>query len=145
MNNARYNILEELKSLGAKVTKTRKGLLGLLAAADHALSVPELLKELRKKSATVNKTTVYREVEFLLGRGVIRSVQLSSDRMSYELAAKGHHHHLVCRICTSVEEVDNEELEVVVQKLERFLSKTKKYRSVGHQLEFSGICEKCRA
>lgn len=136
-------IINEMKGQGLRTTRTRSTIVELLVRADHALSVPELLIALHRKRLKVNKTTIYREVEFLLSRGVVRLVQLSRERASFELMSKGHHHHVICTQCERVEEVEIKEIEMALKSVESHFERKKEYAGVSHSLEFFGVCILC--
>lgn len=91
---------------------------------------------------TVNKTTVYRELERMRSLRIIESRQLHDRRQYYELASRGHHHHLVCLRCERVEDVDVNERELLLE--EQKVSREKNFAIVRHSLEFFGVCTECQ-
>lgn len=139
------DIIQHLKEQGHRITRTRSAVVDLLSSADHTLSVPELLRLLKRRGLAVNKTTVYREIDFLNELEVVRPVRLTDTRVSYELAHRDHHHHVVCTGCEQVAEVSDKELEEVVGKIERRIKRGGTFSRVKHHLEFTGICTKCRS
>jgi len=77
-----------------KLSKTRGILLDIFSGARKPLSVAELLVLLKKKGKEVNKTTVYREIQFLLSQTIIIAVFVDETHTKYEIQTT-HHHHLV--------------------------------------------------
>lgn len=134
--------LELLKHNGARLTKTRLAVLEIFSREDHPLSVAEILLYLEKSGLTVNKTTVYREMEFLLEKSIVSAVFLDEKHTKYELNL-GHHHHLVCRNCGNIEEVEMKEIEDLFEVVEKKLKQKMKFTNIIHNLEFFGICGKC--
>ncbi len=127
------------QEFGLRPTKTRELLFQFLIQAKKPLAVPELLVLFAKKESVVNKTTLYRELEKLTALGVLQKVQLSAERVSYELATH-HHHHFVCERCHTVQKVVFSE--TVFNVVEKALQKTGNHVT-RHTLEFFGLCGVC--
>lgn len=130
------NIEERLREKGFRKTQVRTKLIELLAKGGKPLSVPDLLL-----SIPVNKTTLYRELEFLKRQGIIAEVRFNERQTRYELAGD-HHHHLVCTSCNRVEDV---ELERELDEEERKIESATNFRIDRHALEFFGKCANCHA
>ncbi|OGH66584.1 MAG: hypothetical protein A3B90_00935 [Candidatus Magasanikbacteria bacterium RIFCSPHIGHO2_02_FULL_41_13] len=135
-------ILELLKQYGARLTKTRLAVLEIFFCDSHPFSVAEILASLKKQGIWVNKTTVYREMEFLLEKGIVSTVFLDEKHTKYELNL-GHHHHLVCRNCGNIEEVEMKEIEDLFAVIEKKLKQKMKFTNISHSLEFFGLCNHC--
>lgn len=134
--------LDTLKHHGARLTKTRLAVLEIFSSENQPLSVAEILVFLKQHGVLVNKTTVYREMEFLLEKGVVSAVFLDEKHTKYELNL-GHHHHLVCRECGNIEEIEMKEIEDLFSLIEKKLKRKNKFTNISHTLEFFGICEQC--
>lgn len=138
------HILTTLKARGERLTPARRLIIELFVRREAPLSADDIRAALAKKKTTVNKTTIYRELEFLLGAGFIRPVYLAGKSKYYELAlADEHHHHVVCRDCGRVEDVEVQGIEKLLAPLEKHLAKKIKFADVRHNLEFFGWCGKC--
>ena len=129
-------------SRGRRSSTIRATLLDIFSSVLKPLSVAELLNLLGKKGKLVNKTTVYREIQFLLSQGIITAVLLDETHTKYELQTT-HHHHLVCKGCGSIEEVEMKEIEAMFPIIEKKFKQKKKFTSIIHTLEFFGFCQKC--
>lgn len=124
-----------------RLTKTRKVLIELFLRTQSPLSVPKILSVLRKMRMTVNKTTVYRELEQLQKVEIIIGVQLGDRKQYYELASREHHHHLVCLRCERVADIDVNESMFFVE--EKKVKCEKQFTILRHSLEFFGLCKMC--
>ena len=131
--------LERWKKEGYRMTKNRSALLELFLKEEHPLSADEVLKKLKRKRLTLDPSTLYRELEFLRQEEVIEEVQLQKRRL-FELSFKEHHHHLVCRNCEAIEEV---EMDHELKDLERRLQRKTGFKVQSHSLEFFGLCPAC--
>lgn len=74
------NLLENLKAKGYKMTKLREHLVNLLLKTEQPLSVPEILNTLGKQFKTLNKTTLYRQLESLTAEGVVKQIELGEGK-----------------------------------------------------------------
>jgi len=130
-----------LKAHHLRLTKTRKALMALFFQNDAPLSAQDVLREIRKGARTVNKTTVYRGLKQLQKIGIIGTVRLGDRKQYYELAAREHHHHLVCLRCAGVEDIDMDEQALLAE--EQRLKREKRFTILRHSLEFFGLCKAC--
>ncbi len=87
-------LLQQLKKQGSRITKSRSLIVGIFQK--HPLPLTELAvrEMLSKAGMKVNKTTVYRELEHLISKAVVKPIEFGDGKKRYELNA-GHHHHLV--------------------------------------------------
>jgi len=132
--------LDQLKKQGHRITGGRKKIVQILDRSPRPVTAAEILKKM-----DVNKTTVYRELEFLEQEGVAAQVDLGDGVRRYELTALEHHHHVVCDKCGKVEDMEAETLEKSLELLEQRLAKKMGFRVIKHNLEFFGICGNCQS
>lgn len=137
MKDTIYN----LKSKGHRITKARKAIIGIFENEKMPLSVGELGAKLKKQRIKVNKTTLYREIDFLQSQKIITEINLGEDKKRYEIADNAHHHHLVCLNCKKVDDID---LQNDLSKQEVQIKKTKNFKVINHSLEFFGLCKNCQ-
>lgn len=135
-------VIETLRDKGHRITQTRRAVLGIFFSSQIPLTVQEILKGLEHKKLTVNKTTVYRELEFLLSEKLIEEIQFGSEQMKrYELALGSHHHHIQCVECGAVADVDMPQELIAASK---HIKKQTGFRVLDHSLEFVGVCKNCQ-
>jgi len=134
------SIIENLKSKGHKNTKVRQALVEILLTTHSPLSIIQLLQNLSKKGLKPNKTTVYREIEFLTNQGLVSGVDFGEGKKRYE-GSGDHHHHIVCINCKSIKDISED---VDLDKLHASVVKKVGYKPVGHSLEFFGLCSNCQ-
>jgi len=135
-------VIRDLASKGHRLTKTRRWMIEVLMTSDYPINAIELRYLFANRGLRVNKSTIYRELEFLVKQGVAREVQIVPELKHYESAYLEHHHHLTCRNCGRIEKLVNEGLELEMEKVER-LAKESGFSVSEHQLEFYGRCESC--
>lgn len=132
-------LLDRLAISGFRRTKIRSALLRIFTENQAPLSVPEIMTG-RPELGGVNKTTIYREVDFFAKQNILVTVILGDGKTRYELAGRAHHHHLVCEECGQVADV------APADNLAREIRRIKKDHSFivrRHSLEFFGLCSDC--
>ncbi len=135
------DFLSELQRRGFRLTRARKAIVMFLARIDAPQSIPEILEALQKKGLLFNKTTVYRELAFLVREGVAKEVLVSDEKRYYELAGE-HHHHTICMRCGDIRDVLFREN---LLHVERVLLERDGFRVLEHSLEFFGLCSGCKS
>lgn len=135
-------IVGSLRENGYRISKGRKGIIEVLLKAKQPLAPLELHELLMSSRTPVDKVTVYRELKFLSGVGVVQSVHLKDTLQRYEIAPeKGHKHHLVCTSCKTVKDVQMKCEDL--HSLEKNIGQKNQFSIRGHSLEFYGVCAKC--
>lgn len=133
-------IILDLKQQGHKITEVRTEIVKILLNSDTPLTIIELIKKLEEKTLKPNKTTVYREVEFLRDLEVIEEVDFGEGKKRYEIS-NSHHHHVICVNCKTIKDVSmDKDIDSFGEKI---MDKTG-FKSIGHSLEFFGLCPDCQ-
>lgn len=136
------NITNDLKTKGFRLTKARSMLIQVLEENQTPLSIDDLIKKLESKKTSVNKTTVYREIQFLEKQNVISAVEFGDGKKRYELSGPNHHHHIVCLNCGRIKDIP---LSKDLDKHEKNIAKITNYKIINHSLEFFGYCQNCKS
>ncbi len=131
------NYITTLEQRGFRITTFRKALAAVFTKHSHPLTVEEIQELL---TVSVNKTTVYRELELLVEQELIKEVFLPDQLKRFERAAQKHHHHIVCVECNTVEDVAVNQ--GVCSQAKR-IAKKSGFTNVDHSLEFFGVCPSC--
>lgn len=124
-----------------KITKVRQAMMEILKETSSPLSISEILEKLSKSGLKPNKTTVYREIEFLTDQGLITGVDFGEGKKRYEGTEGEHHHHIICVNCKEVKDVSEE---IHLDEFHALVAKKAGYKPVGHSLEFFGVCKDCQ-
>ena len=94
-----------LRDAGLRVTKPRLAVLEALEAHPHA-GADTVLVAVRRVLGTVSTQAIYDVLNVLAERGVARRIQPTGSVARYEMRSGDNHHHVVCRHCGTVEDVD---------------------------------------
>jgi Fe2+ or Zn2+ uptake regulation protein len=93
-----------LREAGLRVTRPRLAVLDALDARPHA-GADAVIAAVRE-TLPVSTQAVYDVLNTLAARGVVRRVQPAGSVARYELRTGDNHHHVVCRDCGAVTDVD---------------------------------------
>lgn len=135
------HILDKLRSKGFRLTKARKAIVSILIKSKIPMSAADLNDGLKGLGLHVNKTTIYREIDFLKSRQIIRELQFGDGKKRFESWPDNHHHHLVCVSCDTIECI---ELKGCLEAEEKRILKENNFKTINHSLEFQGLCANCR-
>lgn len=131
-----------LRTQGFKLTRNRTAILSYLTEQTKPISADEILEHIESEHQSVNKTTIYRELFFLLDKNFIKEIEFGDGKKRYEIAInRPHHHHVICRNCSRVEDIPLEK-ELLAQ--EKMIEDVTNFRLTEHMLEFFGLCETCK-
>ncbi|MFE9021086.1 Fur family transcriptional regulator [Streptomyces sp. NPDC007808] len=96
---------EELRGAGLRVTAARVALLEAVRAGDH-LGVEAIASGVRDRVGHVSLQAVYEGLHALTAAGLVRRLEPPGSPALYEGRVGDNHHHLVCRSCGAVADVD---------------------------------------
>src|SRR5690625_4428376 len=136
-------IKKQLHSKGYKLTPQREATLTvLLEREEDHLSAEEVFLLVKERAPEIGLATVYRTLELLSELQVVDKINFGVGVSRYDLRKEGmdhFHHHLVCMECGSVEEI----IEDLLTDIENKVEDEWRFEVKDHRLTLHGICEKC--
>jgi Fur family transcriptional regulator, stress-responsive regulator len=96
---------EELRGAGLRVTAVRVALLETVRGGDH-LRVEAVAAGVRDRVGHVSLQAVYEALHALTAAGLVRRIEPAGGPPRFEGRVGDNHHHLVCRSCGVVADVD---------------------------------------
>ena len=138
MNNP-GGIGSKLSELGYRLTPQRMMILSAIENSDDHISAEEIYAQVVAKYPNVNISTVYRTLELLKRLGLVTETDLGEGRVRYHPADKGHHHHLVCKECGAIIDLD----ESVMAPVKDTLLREYKFIADLEHLAIFGRCVNC--
>lgn len=135
------DLTARLRERDQRVTGARQAILEVLRAHAGPLSSKEILARL--PAGRCDLATVYRSMHLLRRLGLVQRYDLGDGVARFELLAEGddgHHHHLVCRRCAQVIELE----ECSLAEVESELARRNGFAQLSHRLEFFGVCPDCQ-
>ncbi|ADI05090.1 MULTISPECIES: Fur family transcriptional regulator [Streptomyces] len=96
---------EELRGAGLRVTAARVALLETVRYGDH-LDVEAIASRVRDRVGHISLQAVYDALHALTAAGLIRRIEPAGSPARFEGRVGDNHHHVVCRSCGAVADVD---------------------------------------
>ena len=94
-----------LRQTSLRVTKQRVAVLGAVRDHPHA-DTETVIRSVRESLPAVSHQAVYDSLHTLTEVGLVRCIQPSGSVARYERRIGDNHHHLVCRSCSLIVDVD---------------------------------------
>lgn len=94
-----------LRAADLRVTRPRQAVLAAVHAHPHA-DTDALFSAVRADLPEVSRQAVYDVLAALTGAGLVRRIQPSGSPARYESRVGDNHHHVVCRSCGTIGDVD---------------------------------------
>ena len=96
---------EQLRNAGLRVTRPRLSVLDVLAHRPH-VDADTIATAARDAHPSISPQAVYGVLKAFVGSGIARRIEPAGGPALYELRVGDNHHHLVCRGCGTVADVD---------------------------------------
>jgi Fe2+ or Zn2+ uptake regulation protein len=96
---------DELRGAGLRVTAVRVALLDAVRRGDH-LGVEALADKVRERVGHVSLQAVYDALNALTATGLVRRIEPANSPARFEGRVGDNHHHVACRSCGAVADVD---------------------------------------
>jgi Fur family ferric uptake transcriptional regulator len=129
-----------LREHGLRITAPRIIMLEALRSGEGHMSAEEIYGAVLAQYPSINLVTVYRTLESFEERGLASRVDLGDKLTRWEWTGAAHH-HLVCRHCGDVVELDDEPF----RRLAADLARVRGVRADVRHLALPGLCAVCAA
>ena len=94
-----------LRDTGLRVTRQRLAVIAALAEEPHSRA-DVVLDRVRRDVGQISTQAVYDVLHTLTDHGLVRRIQPAGSSARYELRVGDNHHHMVCRRCGAVADID---------------------------------------
>src|SRR5690606_17457714 len=94
-----------LRAAGLRVTAPRVAVLNALIDHPHS-TADEVAQRVREALGSGSTQAVYDVLRACVSAGLVRRIEPAGSSARYETRAGDNHHHLVCRVCSRVSDVD---------------------------------------
>jgi Fur family ferric uptake transcriptional regulator len=132
--------IEHLRECGHRLTPQREAILSVVCDSSGHVTADEILKRVRKRYPFMGKSAVYRTLDLLAELNLVNPTDFGQGRVEYEVHRHPHHHHLICRQCHAMEEVD----ERVFAPLQKSLRTEYGFVADLDHFAIFGLCAKCQ-
>ncbi len=98
------DVAQALKAAGLQVTAQRLAVYQAVESNPHAMA-DEISQKVRSELGVISKQAVYDALNAMSEHGIIRRIQPAGSAARYEHRVDNHH-HLICRLCENLIDVD---------------------------------------
>jgi Fur family transcriptional regulator, stress-responsive regulator len=96
---------ELLRRHGVQVTAQRLAVLRVVSARPHT-TADDVTDVARGEIGAISRQSVYDALSLLVDKGLIRRIQPAGSAARYEGRVGDNHHHLICRDCGRMVDID---------------------------------------
>lgn len=96
---------EVLREHGLQVTPQRLAVLQAVRSQPHT-TADAVADAAREQIGSISKQSVYDALGALMDAGIVRRIEPAGSAARYETRVGDNHHHLVCRGCAAIVDVD---------------------------------------
>lgn len=129
--------MEKYRQLNIKLTPQRLAILRYLEGNKEHPSAERIYKSVQKEFPTMSFATVYNTLEALKNIGNVQELKIDPSKKRYD-PDMSNHHHLICNKCKTIRDI-HKDFEISLPD-----NLTGGFDILGNNIEFYGICEKCR-
>ena len=140
MSHQKIDYVDIMRSNGFRVTPQRLHILDAICEGQGHTTLGEIFARVRQKDATIDRSTLYRTLDFFVELGLVVAADTGVGEKVYEIAQPDPHHHLVCKKCGQELEIDHATMTQALHVIEE------KYSfaiNMDHVVLF-GLCEECQ-
>jgi len=99
------NVEQQLRDAGLRVTRQRTTVLVAVADHPHADTI-SIIDAARRSIPDLSHQAVYDALRALTVAGLLRCIEPAGSVARYETRTGDNHHHLICRTCGAIADVD---------------------------------------
>ncbi len=141
MSHQHLDYRARMRASGFRVTPLRQLILDAICEGGGHTTLPDIYARVRAKAPDISRATVYRALDFFCQLGLVVAADIGGEHTVYEIAGSTRHHHLACRQCGQVEQVDPGIMETLFAQVES----EQGFKVDMDHVVLMGICKRCVA
>ncbi|MFN8597208.1 MAG: transcriptional repressor [Anaerolineae bacterium] len=130
---------DQLRAQGYRLTPQRQMILDAVHRAGDHVTPDQVYETVHRQNPAISRATIYRTLDFLCEIRLVVAMRWGGQTY-YEIAGETPHHHVICRTCGAVEELNIQLVEAFVESVWR---KQRFEIDMNHMTVF-GLCKQCR-
>jgi Fe2+ or Zn2+ uptake regulation protein len=141
-DDLREMVSSRLRRVHQRLTPNREAIIEVLVGSPRPVTIPEVLDTW----PGLAQSSVYRNLVILEQAGVVHRIVTNDEFARFELAEDlvGHHHHLICSSCGTIEDVPaNARLEQSLRRAVEQVNAATGFRTQAHRIDLVGLCRRC--
>lgn len=104
---------DKLQEKGLKVTPQRLAIYKAIVELNNHPTAENVIEHIKKEHPHISVGTVYKVLESLVEKELLRKVKTEKDFMRYD-AVLTNHHHLYCSATDRIEDYEDEKLNTII-------------------------------
>jgi Fur family ferric uptake transcriptional regulator len=112
--SSKNDIATQLHTQGYRLTPQRLSILGAIRGAGDHVTPEQVYETVHQHNPAISRATIYRTLDFLCEMRLVVAMQWGGQRY-YEIAGELPHHHLICRTCGGIEEIDSSLIDQLIE------------------------------
>jgi Fur family transcriptional regulator, ferric uptake regulator len=128
-----------LRAKGFRLTPQRLTILEILSESHGHFTPAEIFERASQTLPGLTEPTVYRTLSFLAANGLVLVAHIGNGQLVYEYADH-EHHHLICRTCRGMLDIDH----TLLQELYQDIQVKTGFSIDSLHLTFFGLCPGCQ-
>jgi Fur family transcriptional regulator, stress-responsive regulator len=105
MPTGRVDLASALRDAGLRITATRLAVLSEVTEGQH-VTADQVTQAVRDRIGTISTQAVYDVLGALTRANLVRRIEPAGSPARYETRVGDNHHHVVCRSCGAITDVD---------------------------------------
>ncbi len=134
-----HDYAAHIRRQGYRLTPQRQMILDAVCEGGGHTTVDEIWARVQHKAPAINRSTVYRNLEFLQMLHLVVAAEIGGQTM-YEIPHEHPHHHLICQNCGQTVEISEELLASAFAAIEAGHG----FSVCADHLVLVGLCRDCR-
>lgn len=139
MSHHTTDFAERIRAQGYRLTPQRQLILDAICELGGHVTPEAICTWVRAKAPAVNRATVYRNLDFLCEVRLVVAAHIGRQTV-YELAGDHPHHHLICRTCDAVIQLDQAAVDAFFAQIDR----RQNFAVDMDHMTLFGLCPRCR-
>lgn len=104
-STTRVDLAAAVRAAGLRVTAPRVSVLAEVTEGKH-ITADQIAQAVRARDGTISTQAVYDVLGALTRAGLVRRIEPAGSPARYEARVGDNHHHVVCRSCGAIADVD---------------------------------------
>lgn len=122
-----------------RLTNQKKAILEYLKSTHGHPDAYEVYEFVREKLPQISLATVYRNLDNMSRKGIIRAIRIKDDRYNYD-GVEEKHHHFICSRCNRVFNINDD----ILLNYEKITESGVVELVEDYDLTLRGLCKNCR-
>ena len=130
---------KDSNAIKQRSTKQRIAIAQALTLSKDFVSAQDLHFKLKTSGQVISLSTVYRALATMSELNEVDVILREDGEALYRSCSQEHHHHLVCSLCGTTNEITAE----LVEAWAHDIAAAHGFKNISHTLEIMGTCASC--